>query len=486
MGHEADAGVSADWPRLDALVTDVIETRRQIAALQAHEARLLADAVDLVGDRVLERRRSGKRVTDADLPLREVSAELGTAMRVSDRTLQRRMGDASALCTRLAATWQAWSDGRIDAGHVAAIVDGGSVIGDDGVRARFESLVLAAAETETPTGLRTVAQSIAARLDPEATAERHQRAQADRRVRVHDLGDGAGRLIADLDLVLARAIDDRLTQLARIARDGDASSGADSSVSSDSSGQDAVDSPDHPRPIVVVAGAAESGAAESGVPSTEPQRDARTIEQLRVDVLADLLLAGAPAAHGDGDALSAVTACVQVTVPALTLAGVADEPALLAGHGPIDTATARMLAALAPGWDRVLTHPFTGAVLAVDRYRPSSDLRRFLRARDERCRFPGCHRPPVRCDVDHTIDAALGGGTSHDNLAHFCRRHHTLKHETAWTVRQRGGGVLEWRSPAGRAYLDHPPARVRFVPTDEARPTRAGHDRARFGDPPPF
>ncbi|GAA2006531.1 hypothetical protein [Microbacterium ulmi] len=69
---------------------------------------LLADAVDLVTDRIAQRRQSGRRVRDADLPLREVSAELGAAMRVSDRTVQRRMGDAVAVVTRFPATMRAW------------------------------------------------------------------------------------------------------------------------------------------------------------------------------------------------------------------------------------------------------------------------------------------------------------------------------------------------------------------------------------------
>ncbi|MFT4306950.1 MAG: hypothetical protein QM604_08675 [Microbacterium sp.] len=74
--------------------------------------------------------------------------------------------------------------------------------------------------------------------------------------------------------------------------------------------------------------------------------------------------------------------------------------------------------------------------------------------------------PAHRCDKDHTIDAALGGATRSDNLADFCRRHHVDKHHTSWRVRQLGGGVLEWTGPAGRAYLDRPPATVRFVPPD--------------------
>ena len=128
--------------------------------------------------------------------------------------------------------------------------------------------------------------------------------------------------------------------------------------------------------------------------------------------------------------------------------------------------SARRLAAAAPGWDRVLVHPDTGAVLAVDRYRPSEELRRVLRARDEHCRFPGCRLSTVRCDLDHTHDAALGGTTDAGNLAHLCRRHHVLKHNSAWRVEQQSGGILRWTSPTGRTYVDSPAPMVRFTAND--------------------
>ncbi len=81
--------------------------------------------------------------------------------------------------------------------------------------------------------------------------------------------------------------------------------------------------------------------------------------------------------------------------------------------------------------------------------------------------------PAVRCEVDHTVDHALGGPTAVANLAHLCQRHHTQKQFTRWKVRQLPGGVLEWTSPTGRTYTDEPlpysPA-VRFLPDDLAPP----------------
>jgi hypothetical protein len=44
-------------------------------------------------------------------------------------------------------------------------------------------------------------------------------------------------------------------------------------------------------------------------------------------------------------------------------------------------------------------------------YTPSDKLADFVRCRDLTCRAPGCDRPAVACDVDHTIPYADGGAT---------------------------------------------------------------------------
>ena len=74
--------------------------------------------------------------------------------------------------------------------------------------------------------------------------------------------------------------------------------------------------------------------------------DTRTLDQLRADVMLDLILAADPVAHDSG--LAAIHATVSVTVPVLALIddGIRDpfESMTLDGHGPIDADTARMLA----------------------------------------------------------------------------------------------------------------------------------------------
>ncbi len=207
-------------------------------------------------------------------------------------------------------------------------------------------------------------------------------------------------------------------------------------------------------------------ASAPGTRTVTRPADTRRISEVRADVFADLLLTGHATPDVSNDAIpagEAIIARVQVTVPVLTAVGHDDTPAELIGKGPIDTATALRLAGTATGWDRVLTHPATGTVLATDRYRPNDHLKRTLRVRDEHCRFPGCRTPTHRSDIDHTTAREHDGPTELTNLAHLCRRHHTLKHHSAWRVRQTPDGILHWTSPTGREHPDHPARTLTFT-----------------------
>ena len=61
----------------------------------------------------------------------------------------------------------------------------------------------------------------------------------------------------------------------------------------------------------------------------------------------------------------------------------------------------------------------TGAVQAVDSYKPSPAMRAFLQARDIHCRFIGCRQAAVTCELDHTKDYQYGGKTAVWNLSDF-------------------------------------------------------------------
>src|SRR5262245_36966450 len=86
---------------------------------------------------------------------------------------------------------------------------------------------------------------------------------------------------------------------------------------------------------------------------------------------------------------------------------------------------------------------------------PGPALSRWVRARDGTCRAPGCRVPASSCDIDHTLPFALGGRTTHDNLAMLCRHHHRLKHESDWLLSQPTAGTLVWQSPHGERFTRH-------------------------------
>ncbi|WP_297372651.1 HNH endonuclease signature motif containing protein [Cryobacterium sp.] len=212
-----------------------------------------------------------------------------------------------------------------------------------------------------------------------------------------------------------------------------------------------------------------------------PEDQRRTIAQICADAIGDLLLDGVtPSGTGGG-----IRGSVMVTVPVLTAMGTSDAPGFLEGYGPIPAAAARAIAAGAPSFTRLLTHPETGTVLSVgnEPYAVPADLRRWLRLRDGTCRFRGCTRPAARSDLDDTTSWEHGGPTDHDNLAHLCRSHHRLKHHTLWAVEQEPGGVLVWTSPAGLTHRTHPETYLGPPATQAPQPPEAP-DALRPSDSP--
>jgi hypothetical protein len=406
-GFDHDAWLDARDP-LEAAIDRTLELRRRQAALVAQEQRELADLA-LRTRRMLP---AGAKPAEVDLAMRSLTAELAVLHRVSDRTMAARLDEAETLVTEFPETLECFERGRIQYGHVRTIVEHGLAIRDADARARYELAVLERAESITPGRLRRFAQLTATRMAEGAFEERHRQARQERRVSVIELGDGMSQLVQTLPTVLAEGVWDRLTQQAKaIALTGDPCS----------------------------------------------------FDQLRSDLVTELLLTGQPS--GDPDAPHAagvgIRAEVSVVVPLLTLLGQSDEPATITGKGPIDLETARALAGDATQWLRILTDPVTDLVLSADNYRPSKALRRYLEARDGRCRFPSCNRSARRSDIDHTVAWEDGGTTTPENLEVLCRGHHTLKHYRAkhrppWKVRQTGSGELEWTTPSGRVVTDRP------------------------------
>ena len=61
-------------------------------------------------------------------------------------------------------------------------------------------------------------------------------------------------------------------------------------------------------------------------------------------------------------------------------------------------------------------------------------LRRLLIARDRHCQWPGCHKPPSRCDAHHLEHWANGGPTNLANLVLLCHRHHHHLHQHGYRM----------------------------------------------------
>ncbi len=104
--------------------------------------------------------------------------------------------------------------------------------------------------------------------------------------------------------------------------------------------------------------------------------------------------------------------------------------------------------------------PVASVVAAVagfgaDRYRPSARMARRIRARDRRCRFPGCTVAAVFCDLDH-VRPWPRGRTTDDNLLCLCRRHHRVKQRPGWRVTLDPDGTATWTDPTGRVRTTHP------------------------------
>ncbi|MFJ3473298.1 DUF222 domain-containing protein [Microbacterium maritypicum] len=400
---------------LAALTEMLVEVERSISSLQAARDGILA-----LGSRLaLEVAAQAEHPDHGEMTARTVAAEFATALRVSDRTVQRRMADAAWVVDRFPLVWEAQGAGRISAAHARVVCEAGEHLDEAAGRDAYATQMVAFAESESPGRVARMARRVAERFQARSVDQRHEDAREQRSVWIKDVDDGMTQLGLLGPSALVHGVFERLTQMAKATQ--------------------------------------EQPVAE-GVATEDAEADPRTIAQIRADLALDLLLSGAPAGHGAPEGLlAAIRGSVSITVPVTTLMGSGTTPAELNGRTPIDAPTARRLAGAASGWDRILTHPVTGAVLAVDRYRPSSDLKRHLSARDQRCRFPTCGYATVDCDIDHHRDAALGGATAETNLGHLCRRHHVLKHHSPWAVEPLGGGIYAWTSPTGKVYIDRPP-----------------------------
>ena len=209
--------------------------------------------------------------------------------------------------------------------------------------------------------------------------------------------------------------------------------------------------------------------------------ETRGIGQLRHDIALDILDEGLrrypePTAGIRVPDRKPVDVTLVLTVPALAWLGRSTEQAQLGGSGPVDLETAKALAGSATSFVRVLTDPFTGARLAMDRrvYSPPADLARWVRIRDGRSRFPGSSRPAHLSDIDHAREWQDGGPTDARNLVTLDRSSHNLKSAGLFQEELLDTGVVAVADAWGHRFEDPP-----NDPLDPAPP-----ELLPSGDPP--
>ncbi|MHC5795821.1 HNH endonuclease signature motif containing protein [Lacisediminihabitans sp. FW035] len=403
------------------LIDDVAEADRVMAQAAAHRAALIDQArswSEATSSLMPADTSEVRRWSAAAVARRSLVSELAAALRLPERTTENLIEESRFLLRELPATLSALSDGDISYRHAQAMIDHAGSLPVE-ARRSFEEAALPFALTLTASRFDHRVRVLRERAHPESIEVRHATCRDKRELSLDPARDGMAWLTAYLPADTAHAIFQRAT---------------DAAV------------------------------------SLQGEGETRTLTQLRADVFADLLIDGTTdSTHHTPNLGAGIRARVLVTVPVLSLLGHGTEPAVLEGYGPIDLATARQLAAGAPGFVRILTHPETGAVLSLgrDRYAIPPDLRAWLRMRDETCRAPGCGAPARRCDLDHTQDWQHRGPSNHDNLAHLCPKHHDQKHHTRWSVEHLGGGDLEWTSPTGHRYVTEPATRMEPPPLIE-------------------
>ena len=352
---------------------------------------------------------------DADAP-RLVVHEVAAMTHTSEMATGSEVGLMLQVRDRLPLCWEALNAGTVTLAHVKALADVLTGVGRE-LSERVEAAVLpqAIAAGWTPSQLRRAARRALMAADPDGAADRAEKAkETSSDVRLYGEDNEMASLVATGDVISMRGV------------------------------MDAID-------------ARAAGWKAAG--------DPRPIGVLRVAALAQLVL-------GEQAAKPAVQLLVQVDLA--TLLGLSRQPGELSGYGPISDETARALAGDAT-WRRLVTDPLTHATLDLGRraYRPTAALRRFIEARDHTCRFPGCTRRAMRCDLDHATDFDQHGPTDPANLHALCRTHHNLKTDKLWRVDRHPDGTETWTSRYGYIYTRRAPVQpvAELAPPDDPYPT---------------
>lgn len=359
---------------------------------------------------------------------RWVAEEIALELRVSRQEAAALVDTAKALTARMPRLLAAMRQGEIDLRTARKVCEVTAPLSDELCR-RVDDRISLRLVGRDAGKIRRIARDAVYAIDPDGYTERAKKRRAQRRVELVHADDGMASLWAYLPAEVASAIYARVDGIARKLKTKD---------------------------------------------------ETRTLDQLRADVLADLLL-------GKHEGLPGVLAQVYVHVPIDAALGITDTGCELVGHGPIPGEIARQIASDPNSvWRKVTCDPVSGTVLDVGRtrYRPPAALDEFVRVRDRECRMPGCRRPAARCDTDHNRDYRRGknGRTSYRNLNSLCETHHRLKDVPGWDFHlDEQTAELTITTPTGRRHVTRPEPVINPVVNQAGKPAAkpAGNPAAR-------
>jgi hypothetical protein len=418
----ASAGICAvaDMGGLDprALVTAVESTHRLESMLVA---RRLPAVAALLQHRlaVAERADSERRFAVID-PFEQTTAEVAAAMNLSPMAASYLVSHAHALDTRLPKVAALLAEGLTDWRTVRLIISRTELVTDAQLIAKLdESLAARIAKWHSWSQQRIVnAVDAAVRVaDPDAARERRERADDDRYIATTATENGMAEIYGTVAASTATAFDRRLSELAKQVCAADANAG--------SAPRRRIGRADREgRRLACACGKPECPTWDI----TAPDRDSGGTQVV-----------------------------INVVASDHTVFGNSNQPGYLDGYGVIDAEQVRQLAAAASLRLAELKSTPEEAL----RYQPSEALERAIRCRDLTCRFPGCGRRAMVCDIDHTIpfnhaDPKAGGLTVPWNLKCLCRQHHRLKTFGGWRDSQLRDGTIIWTAPTGQTYRTAP------------------------------
>ncbi|MCI0542983.1 MAG: HNH endonuclease [Actinobacteria bacterium] len=174
--------------------------------------------------------------------------------------------------------------------------------------------------------------------------------------------------------------------------------------------------------------------------------DERTADQRRADVFVDLLSGGNTVEGRNAGG-------VDIVVDLTTLVGLDERPGHIPGYGPVIAEIAREVVddQVDTVWNYTVTDQGRPLATGTIHRRPTTAMKRHVRARYQTCVFPGCRMPAHQSDLDHHRPWAGGGPTTVANLAPLCRYHHNLRNH-GWSYQRMPDDAIVWTSPLGHHY----------------------------------